>query len=97
MLDHFNLMPFFGAIIGGDTTPTRKPDPQSLKTAISALGADSATSLMVGDSKADFGAARNADCPVLLVDWGYSAVNVYDLGADLYISSYQDFNHALGL
>ena len=97
VLDHFNLMPFFGAIIGGDTTPTRKPDPQSLKTAISALGAISATSLMVGDSKADFGAARNADCPVMLVDWGYSAVNVYDLGADLYISSYQDFNHALGL
>jgi len=97
VLDHFNLMPFFEVVIGGDTTPTRKPDPQSLKTAISALGGDIATSLMVGDSKADFGAARNAGCAVMLVDWGYSAVNVHDLGADLYISSYQDFNHALGL
>lgn len=97
VLEHFNLMPFFEAVIGGDTTSTRKPDPQSLNMAISTLGANTATSLMVGDSKADFGAARNAGCPVMLVDWGYSAVDVRDLGADLYISSYQDFNHALGL
>ena len=96
VLEHFNLMPFFDVVIGGDTTATRKPEPESLNAVMAALGTEASQSLMVGDSKADFGAARNAGCPIMLVDWGYSAVDVHGLGAEVYISSYRDFDKALG-
>ena len=105
VLDHFNLTSFFGAIIGGDTTATRKPDPESLLEAITQLGGNQLggnqlqgnpkATLMVGDSKADYGAARNAKTAIMLVDWGYSAIDVRDLGADTVISSYDEFHDAL--
>ena len=97
VLSHFNLTDFFGAIVGGDTAATRKPEPASLEATMSALGSTPQTTVMVGDSKADFGAARNAGAAIMLVDWGYSAINVHDLGADMLITSYDDFAATLGL
>ena len=95
VLDHFDLTSFFGAIVGGDTMPTRKPEPESLLHAIDYLKAMPHQAVMVGDSKADFGAARNAKTPIILVDWGYSAVDITTLGADALISHYDHLNPAL--
>ncbi|MCE2517679.1 MAG: HAD hydrolase-like protein, partial [Alphaproteobacteria bacterium] len=59
------------------------------------LDADPARSIMVGESIADFGAARNAGAKVILVDWGYSAHDVHAMGADAVISSYAEFDAAV--
>jgi len=95
VLEHFNMTRFFGAIVGGDTTTTRKPQPESLLEAIAQIKANPEKAVMVGDSKADFGAARNANVPIILVDWGYSSVDIKTLGADAVISHYDEFNAAL--
>ena len=95
VLDHFNLTPWFDAVVGGDTTPTRKPDPAPLIAAIEGAGVMLGRAVMVGDSKADYGAARNAGCRIILVDWGYSAVNIHGLGGDAVISHYKEFDAAL--
>ncbi|XDZ64825.1 HAD-IA family hydrolase [Alphaproteobacteria bacterium LSUCC0684] len=91
VLRHFDLLPMFDAVVGGDTTPTRKPDPASLLAAVERAGGVPGRAVMVGDSKADAGAAHAAGTSLILVDWGYSAVNVHDLGGDAVISSYDGF------
>jgi phosphoglycolate phosphatase len=57
----------FEAVFGGDSFPTRKPDPAGLRAA--ANGA--ARILVVGDSGIDVQTARNAGVPVCAVTYGY--------------------------
>ena len=56
-------------VVGGDTTPARKPDPAPLRAAIAALGAGSA--LFVGDSEVDAETAAACGTPFLLYTAGY--------------------------
>lgn len=61
---------FFGAVVGGDTCATNKPDPEPLFEAIRRLGVEEA--IMVGDSKTDVASGRNAQVPVFAVEGGYN-------------------------
>lgn len=81
----------FGTIIGGDTLPVRKPDPAPLLEACRRLGCEPARTLMVGDSKTDVDAARNAGIDVVCVSYGYHGVHPpHSLGADLVVDSVAD-------
>ncbi|MBM4393134.1 MAG: HAD-IA family hydrolase [Deltaproteobacteria bacterium] len=75
-IDHF-----FGAVVGGDTLPVRKPDAEPLRHALRQLGAT--RGLMVGDGPQDVAAARNAGLPVVGVDWGIHA----PVGADARVTT----------
>lgn len=70
ILDHLGLTARFGAILGGDSLPTRKPEPGMLHEALRQLGAP--TGVVVGDSEVDVAAARSAGLPVIGVSWGYA-------------------------
>ena len=59
-------------IVGGDTCERRKPDPEPLWYACTALNAPAAAALMVGDSTNDVQAARAAGIPVICVPYGYN-------------------------
>lgn len=95
VLDHYGLTAQFGAIIGGDSTPERKPAATPLNEVLRQLGARPDRAIMVGDSIADYGAARNAGTKVILVDWGYSARDIRTMGADAVIASYAEFDDAV--
>ena len=57
---HRNVITFFftDVVIGGDTLPTRKPDPAMLRHAAERLGADAATTTMIGDGLQDLRAGK---------------------------------------
>jgi phosphoglycolate phosphatase len=59
-------------VVGGDTSPRRKPDPAPLLFACERLGAALTRALMVGDSTNDVQAARGAGIPVICVPYGYN-------------------------
>ncbi len=82
ILTHLKIREYFSVVVGGDTTPFRKPHAQPLMTCMEALNIDSQTTLMIGDSAADVGVARAAGVPVALLPWGYTAIPAADLGAD---------------
>ncbi len=83
ILDGLGLSSYFDSVIGGDSTPSRKPDPLPLLTCLKELVATPELSLMIGDSTVDVNAARAAGVGVCVVPWGYRAVPVEELGADL--------------
>lgn len=63
---------FFDCVFGGDSFPRKKPDPMPLIETCKALGSQPARTLMVGDSSNDAQAAHAADCPVILMTYGYN-------------------------
>ncbi|MDR2925344.1 MAG: phosphoglycolate phosphatase [Azoarcus sp.] len=72
LLERFGFSRYFGAVVCGDTLPTRKPDPAMICHACDLLGVRPEESLMIGDSSNDSLAARAANAPVLLMTYGYS-------------------------
>lgn len=95
VLAHFGITDYFGAIIGGDTMAERKPHAMPLLEVLRQLQVDPDRAVMVGDSKADVGAAANADVASIAVDWGYTNIPPANLGANALISNYGEFRSAV--
>ncbi|MDE2319151.1 MAG: HAD-IA family hydrolase [Rhodospirillales bacterium] len=69
VLDALKLTRFFGAVVGGDATPYRKPDPRHLAAVLSELEVTDA--IMVGDHANDMKAAASLKLPAVFCAWGY--------------------------
>ncbi|MFT4047545.1 MAG: HAD-IA family hydrolase [Solimonas sp.] len=76
ILDALGLAPLFGAVIGGDSTPARKPDPRPLRAALAAIGIDATRAVMIGDGAHDAEAAAAAGVAFVGVDYGYGAAGL---------------------
>ena len=57
---HLGLAGLLDGNFGATDTPWLKPDPQFARHVLAVLGAEAATTLLVGDSPYDYEAARNA-------------------------------------
>lgn len=71
LLEELEMLPFFAAVIGGDSLPVRKPSPEPLQEAIRLAGGSKGW--MIGDSESDIGAGINAGLPTVAVTYGYGA------------------------
>ena len=82
ILEGLGLANYFSCVVGGDTTKSRKPDPQPVLECLRGLVSEPALSLMIGDSIHDVHAAHAAGVTIGVVPWGYRSVPVEELGAD---------------
>jgi len=88
LLEALDLHRYFGVIVGGDTLPERKPDPEPARHACKALGCSPGDALFVGDSITDVQTARAAGCAIVCLRDGYNHGVAPDaLGADAIIDS----------
>jgi phosphoglycolate phosphatase len=94
LIDKLGLASRFAAICGGDTFASRKPHPAHLFGTIKAAGGEPEKALMVGDSRTDLDAARNAGIPFVGVSFGYTPVPMAELGPDILIDGYDAFSVA---
>jgi len=90
ILEALDISGYFGSVIGGDSTPEKKPDPLPLLTCLEELDTRPEDAIMIGDSAADVGAARAANVPVILVPDGYTGVPAVSLGADYVVARLAD-------
>jgi phosphoglycolate phosphatase len=58
--DALGLSPYFFRIYGGNSFPSKKPDPEGLLALMQEAGATPQQTLMIGDSDVDIRTARNA-------------------------------------
>ena len=72
LLARFGLLERFDVVVGGDTTPHKKPHPEPLLHAARVLGTEPGDTLLVGDSDTDVRAARAAGMTVACVSYGYN-------------------------
>jgi phosphoglycolate phosphatase len=85
ILDGLLIAGFFDAVVGGDTTSRKKPDPLPLQDCLQALGVSPVDSLVIGDSAVDVATARAVNIQVGIVTHGYAREPVRALGADFLI------------
>ena len=70
LLERFDLKDCFETIQTADDAPS-KPHPGMIERALAETGADTATTVMIGDTSFDMEMARNAGVAGLGVSWGY--------------------------
>ncbi|CUH52776.1 HAD-IA family hydrolase [Shimia marina] len=78
----------FGALVGADTLPVRKPDPAPLIQTVRRLGGDPAATTLVGDSDTDRNTAKAAGVPSILVTFGPSGEDMAALEPEVLLHDY---------
>ncbi|MCC4273225.1 phosphoglycolate phosphatase [Marinomonas communis] len=86
LLDHFGISTYFSWMLGGDSLAEKKPSPLPLLHCMEDIEAAPEKCLMVGDSLADYRAAKAAGFKCALVTYGYNhGVDLKELEADVLI------------
>ena len=93
VLGQLGLSDRFAAVIGGDTTPERKPAPGPILEMVRRCGGGPA--VFVGDTIYDIEGAHNAGLPAVAVSFGFLSQPVAELGADAVIDRFDQLIPAL--
>jgi len=80
----------FDSLIGADTLPVRKPDPEPLFEAARRAGADPLRACLVGDSDTDRKTAAAAGLPSILVTFGPSGEDMASLEPEALLERFDD-------
>ncbi len=95
LLRDLRLADRFAAIVGADTFAMSKPDGAVLRLTLERAGCDPARAVYVGDTATDVATARNADLPVICVDFGYAPEPIAELNPDRVISHFDALDDAV--
>ena len=90
LLTRLGVRDAFASMVGADTLPVRKPDPEPLREAARRAGGDPALCLLVGDSDTDRNTARAAGVPSVLVTFGPSGDDMAALAPEALCHAYSD-------
>jgi len=90
LLAELGVMDRFGAVLGADSLPVRKPDPEHFRETARRIGADPARSVMLGDTSTDRETARAAGVPCVLMRFGFAAEPLEVLAAEAVAGSYAE-------
>ena len=90
LLRRLGVRDLFGAMVGADTLPVRKPDPAPYRLAVEGAGGTVARSMLVGDTETDVKTARNAGVPCALVTFGPEGAGIARLEPEALLHAYAD-------
>ncbi|MEO9826588.1 MAG: HAD-IA family hydrolase [Paracoccaceae bacterium] len=88
LMQSLGVRDMFGALLGADTLPVRKPDPVHYFETVKRLGGDPKQSLLIGDTETDEKTARNAGVPIVLVEFGPEGPGIERLQPDAMLPEY---------
>jgi phosphoglycolate phosphatase len=90
ILEGLGLAQFFQAVYGGNSFPTKKPDPLGASTILAQLKVAPHQAVMVGDSEVDVKTARNVGMISAIVNFGFGIHNRAAYPADVYLDRMED-------
>lgn len=90
LLQALGVRAAFGALVGADTFPVRKPDPLPYRAAVERAGGVVSRSMLVGDSETDAKTGVAAGVPVVLVTFGPEGSRVGRFGPDALLDRFED-------
>lgn len=96
IVEGLGLKDFFFEVYGGNSFPTKKPDPQGAVKLMEQAGASPAETVMIGDSHNDTLTARNAGMWSVGCTYGLSPQSLELVPPDLLIDSPGELAEALG-
>lgn len=80
----------FGALVGGDTLPVRKPQVEPYDLTLHRLGAPRQGSVLIGDTETDRLTAKAAGVPCVLVTFGPDGQDVAKLNPEALLHHFDD-------
>jgi phosphoglycolate phosphatase len=93
--DALGLSPYFFQIYGGNSFPTKKPDPEGLNALIREAGVDPFETVMIGDSDIDVLTARSSGAWALGCRFGLAPHTLDVAEPDCLVDSPADWTDAL--
>jgi phosphoglycolate phosphatase len=90
LCDQLGISGLFGALVGADTLPVRKPDPEHYFETVRRVGGWADQSLLIGDTVTDRDTARAANVPIVLVGFGPEGAGVARLQPDALLDHYDN-------
>ncbi len=90
ILESLGLAKYFRAVYGGNSFPTKKPDPLGAQTILREFAAGPREALLIGDSEVDVQTARNAGTLAAAVNYGFGAHDRAAFPADFYLDRLTD-------
>ena len=90
LVKRLGIAPLFGALVGADTFPVRKPDPMPYRAAVERVGGSVARSMLIGDTQTDHDTARAAQVPIVLVSFGPEGNSIARLNPDALLHHYDE-------
>lgn len=100
LLRRLGIRDAFASLVGADTLPVRKPNPEHLFEAARRAGGDPARTCLIGDSDTDRNTALNAGVPCVLVTFGPAGGDMAALKPEALLDDFADLpeivNNLLG-
>ena len=90
LVARLGIADLFGALIGADSLPTRKPDPAPYRAAVQGVGGEVARSILIGDTETDRKTAAAAGVASVLVTFGPEGRAVTRLAPEALLERYAD-------
>lgn len=90
LVQRLGIRHLFGALIGADTLPTRKPDPAPYIASVLQSGGTVARSILIGDTETDRKTGLAAGVPVALVTFGPEGAGVARLSPEALLDHFDD-------
>lgn len=90
LLTRLGVRDAFAAMLGADSLPVRKPDPEHFFETVRRAGGDPSQSLLVGDTQTDRDTSANAGVPSVLVTFGPSGEDMAALKPEALLHNYKD-------
>ena len=94
LLKELDMFERFDAVLGGDSLPRKKPDPDQIFEAIARMGKTGAFA-MVGDSSYDVRGAKNAGAPCAVFSFGYRDMDPAEMNAAAVLDHWDELIPAL--
>jgi phosphoglycolate phosphatase len=85
IVEALGLGRFFGRVYGGNSFPTKKPDPEGAQTILWEMAAEPKHTLIVGDSGVDVLTGRNAGTWTCGVTYGFAPHTLHDPPPDVVV------------
>lgn len=95
ILDGLGLARYFRYIYGGNSFPTKKPDPEGVYTLLQNFAVAPQQAMMVGDSEIDVRTARNSGTWACGVTYGLGLEGMRENPPDLMLDSLAELPHRL--
>lgn len=87
IVEALGVASFFAAVYGGNSFPTKKPDPQGVQTILKETGSTAAETVIVGDSSVDVITGRNAGLWTCGVTYGFAPHTLCEAPPDVVVDN----------
>ncbi|MEH6830948.1 HAD-IA family hydrolase [Sulfitobacter sp.] len=90
LLTQLGVLDAFAAMLGADTLPVRKPDPEHLFETVRRAGGNPAQCVLVGDTATDRDTSKAAGVASILVTFGPAGGDMAGLAPEALLNKYSD-------